>query len=106
MRTPKYISLVLLIFAFLSLSVYAQSFLAPEGLEGETYYAPFPVPIVLDGEFRDWDKVPQVNMGSGVGRPAMSFAAAADATNLYLYANIIDSNIISGQHDANYWNED
>jgi beta-glucanase (GH16 family) len=106
MKSPKYLFLFLLIFSFLSLSVYAQASLAPEGEEGETYFAPFPVPIALDGNFQDWDKVPQVIMGAGVGRPAMTFAAAADATNLYLYANIADTNIISGEHGTDFWNED
>jgi beta-glucanase (GH16 family) len=106
MRQQKISLLLLALFAFLTLTVYAQTYLAPEGLTGETYIAPFPVPIVLDGSFRDWEKVPQVNMGTGVGRPAMTFAAAADATNLYLYANIIDSNIISGEHGTDFWNED
>jgi hypothetical protein len=80
--------------------------LAPDGSAGETYYAPFPVNITLDGEFNDWNGVPQVNMGQGVGRPAMRFAAAADLEYLYLSGDIIDSNIISGEHGEEYWNED
>jgi hypothetical protein len=88
--------------------VYAQggSNLAPEGVFGETYYAPFAVEIELDGEFDDWEGVPLVYMERGVGGPAISFGAAADNENLYLYADIIDSNIISGEHGTDYWNED
>lgn len=80
--------------------------LAPEGTEGETYYAPFPVNITLDGEFDDWNGVPQVMIGQGVGRPAVSFAAAADDEYLYLWGDVIDDNIISGEHGENFWNED
>lgn len=80
--------------------------IAPEGEFGETYYAPFPVQIKLDGSFNDWDAVPQVTLSQGVGRPAVTFAAAADAEYLYLFADVIDDNIISGEHGADYWNED
>lgn len=104
MLKRKYPFLLLLIFALLAGQAIAQ--LAPDGVSGETYLAPFPVAITLDGSFFDWNNVPMVYMGTGVGRPAMSFAAAADAENLYLYADIIDSNIISGEHGADYWNED
>ncbi len=80
--------------------------LAPEGVFGETYYAPFPVGIELDGEFEDWDGVPLVYLERGVGGPAVNFAAAADDEFLYLYGDVIDNNIISGEHAENYWNED
>ncbi|QPC81295.1 family 16 glycosylhydrolase [Phototrophicus methaneseepsis] len=80
--------------------------LAPEGEANETYNAPFPVHITLDGDFNDWNGVPRVQMGQGVGRPAVNFAAAADQENLYLWGEVIDDNIISGEHEENYWNED
>lgn len=80
--------------------------LAPEGVFGETYYAPFSVDITLDGEFDDWDGVPEVYLGQGVGRPAVSFYAAADDEFLYVHANVVDENIISGEHGEDYWNED
>lgn len=78
----------------------------PEAIDNEVYVAPFPVAITLDGEFDDWDDVPGVYMGSGVGRPSVTFYAAADMENLYVYATVFDPNIISGQHSGNYWNED
>ncbi len=82
--------------------------LAPEGTPGETYFAPFEVEITLDGDLDDWEGVPMVSIpgDAGPGKPGVTFAAAADAQYLYLMGNIYDSNIISGQHDANYWNED
>jgi len=96
--------------AILNLDVlvgYTQSgTLAPEGVFGETYLAPFPVDIALDGEFDDWQRVPQVYMDGGIGSSAISFAAASDGEFLYLYADIIDDTIISGEHGGNYWNED
>lgn len=107
----KWLKLVLICCGLLSLQVMTASMqsspdLAPEGIYGETYYAPFPVEITLDGDLGDWEGVPQVYMGQGVGRPAISFAAAADGEYLYLMADIIDNNIISGEHGTDYWNED
>lgn len=78
--------------------------LAPEGKAGETYYAPFPVAITLDGNLDDWKDVPRASLGSGDA--AMQFAYAADAENIYILADVTDKNIISGKHEANYWNED
>jgi beta-glucosidase len=84
--------------------------LAPEGEYGETYYAPFPVAITLDGDFSDWVGVPTVTLPDGAdltsGDPAVTFAAAADDTYLYLRGDVIDSHIISGEHGTDYWNED
>lgn len=78
--------------------------IAPNGTFGETYYAPFPVKVTLDGKFDDWAGVPQVSLEQE--EAGVSFAAAADAEFLYLYASMTDDNIISGQHEENYWNED
>lgn len=84
--------------------------LAPEGEFGVNYNAPFPVTITLDGSFADWAGVPLVTIPEGADLsstdPAVSFGAAADHEFLYLYANVIDDNIISGEHGTDYWNED
>ncbi len=84
--------------------------LAPDGVPRETYYAPFPVAIALDGDLSDWDGVPTVTMPEGAalstGEPAVTFAGAADADYLYFMADVIDDNIISGAHGDEYWNED
>lgn len=80
--------------------------LAPTGLMGETYYAPFPVSITLDGDLSDWQGIPQVTLARGVDVASARFAAAADAEYLYLSADVTDDNIISGEHNADYWNED
>ncbi|MAU12207.1 MAG: hypothetical protein CL607_20465 [Anaerolineaceae bacterium] len=84
--------------------------IAPEGEYGISYVAPFNVPITLDGQFEDWAGVPTVTMPQGAdltsSESAVTFGAAADADNLYFFANIIDDNIISGEHAENYWNED
>jgi beta-glucosidase len=82
------------------------NFLAPEGDEGETYYAAFPLNITVDGWFNDWEGVPTVTMSSADGSTSVTFAAAADEEFLYLTGNVVDSNIISGAHGADYWNED
>lgn len=82
--------------------------IAPEGVYGETYYAPFPVSVTLDGEFGDWAGVPRVTVAADAdpSSPAMSFAAAADKEYLYLSADVVDDNIVSGVHGEDYWNED
>lgn len=81
--------------------------LAPEGTARELYFAPFPVFIVLDGEFDDWAGVPTVTVpDGGSGSPSATFAVASDGDMLYMRADIIDDNIISGEHGTDYWNED
>lgn len=105
LRGFLFMSLLILAYAPAALAQGSRP-IAPEGEFGETYYAPFPVQIKLDGSFNDWDAVPQVTLSQGVGRPAVTFAAAADAEYLYLFADVIDDNIISGEHGADYWNED
>lgn len=84
--------------------------LAPDGQPGDTYLAPFPLTIALDGDLDDWAGVPVVTLPEGLdpaaGGPGVTFAAAADEAFLYLMANVYDDNIISGQHGTDYWNED
>jgi len=84
--------------------------LAPEGESGVSYVAPYPVTIELDGVFDDWAGVPTVttpqDAALAADSPAVTFGVAADDTHLYFYGNIIDDNIISGEHGADYWNED
>lgn len=84
----------------------SSSFLAPEGVSGETYYAPFPVSIALDGDLADWAGVPRVVLAGASETPTVSFAAAADGDNLYFSADVTDDSIITGQHGTDYWNED
>jgi endo-1,4-beta-D-glucanase Y len=87
--------------------------LAPEGVEGETYYIPFPVNITLDGDLSDWAGVPThtVDWGPNLSSvPAengsFTFALAANAQNLYIRMTMPDQNIIAGQHGIDFWNED
>ena len=88
----------------------AGAILAPEGITHETYYAPFPVSITLDGDLSDWEGVRRATMPEEAVRypqvNSVTFAAAADNTHLYFMADVTDDNIISGQHGAEYWNED
>jgi beta-glucosidase len=87
-----------------------EGLLAPEGIPRETYYAPFPLAIELDGDFGEWEGVPRVVMppdaDPSLDRPAVTFAAAADETYIYFMGDVIDNNIISGEHNEAYWNED
>jgi endo-1,4-beta-D-glucanase Y len=87
--------------------------LAPEGLEGESVYIPFPVNITLDGDLSDWAGVPTHMVNWGPNRSAVpeengsfTFALAADVSNLYLFMTMPDQNIIAGQHGMDFWNED
>ncbi len=88
----------------------ATELLAPEGVPQETYYAPFPLSITLDGDLSDWEGVPLVTMPEEAERypnlPAVTFAAAADDTHIYFMGDVTDDNIISGEHGTDYWNED
>lgn len=88
----------------------AQGPVAPDGIPGEIYYAPFPVDISLDGEVSDWVDVPRVSLPLDIEPEtvsvAVTFAGAADDEFLYLLAEVKDDNIITDQHGANYWDED
>lgn len=91
----------------------AQEMLAPPSIDGEVVYIPFPVSITLDGELDDWDGIPVVTVDRGpmpssdpLENGSFSFAVAADEEYFYLTMSIVDQNIITGQHDDSYWNED
>lgn len=84
--------------------------LAPPGETRESYYAPFPVRIELDGDLADWDRVPRVTIPDTAaavqGATSVSFAAAADETFLYFLGDVTDPVIVTGEHGDDYWNED
>jgi beta-glucosidase len=88
----------------------ASQSLAPDGVPWETYYAPFPLPISLDGDFSDWEGVPRVTIPEEAKEypdlSSVTFAAAADETHLYFMGDVTDDNVISGEHGTEYWNED
>ncbi|MCO5186162.1 MAG: glycoside hydrolase family 3 C-terminal domain-containing protein [Anaerolineae bacterium] len=83
--------------------------LAPAGEPNETYYAPFPMTMTLDGDLSDWAGVPRVTIPDTsvvAWDTTMTFAAAADDQYLYMMADVIDPIIITDQHGTEYWNED
>jgi beta-glucosidase len=80
-------------------------YLVAEGDPFETYIAPFPLEISLDGDLSDWDGVPLVSLGNP-DRTAVTFAVASDGEFIYFMADVIDRVIISGEHGDQYWNED
>jgi hypothetical protein len=91
----------------------AQDSLAPPEVPGETYFAAFPLTITVDGAFQDWEGVPQAQVTQGPQPAAdptrdgsLTFAAAADMQNLYLWIDVIDANIVAGVHGVEYWFED
>jgi beta-glucosidase len=108
----KYYPIIMLLVILLAAVPFAlaQGPLVPDGVRGEVYYAAFPFTAELDGDLAEWADVPTVTIPLGVdlssGDPAVTFAAAADDTHLYFSADVIDDNIISGEHGADYWNED
>ncbi len=84
--------------------------LAPPGTPNESYYAPFPLAVTLDGNADEWGNVPRVVMPEAgpeiAGSTYVSFAAAADDTHLYLLAEVNDPVIVTGKHGSDFWNED
>lgn len=91
----------------------AQEPLDRDEVTGEVVYIPFPVSITVDGALDDWKPIRRVwvDRGSMVSsldgeNSSFEFAVAADETNLYLTMSSVDQNIITGQHESNFWNED
>lgn len=84
--------------------------LVPHGTPRESYYAPYPLSITLDGDVSDWDQVPRVLIPEiaeeVAGMTSVSFAAAVDDSYLYFLGEVTDTKIISGEHGTDYWNED
>jgi hypothetical protein len=97
------------------LTFFAISFAQPLRPEAEEkiYYAPFPVALTLDGNFDDWENIPTVTLSEypkpspveGENGP-VTFALAADETNLYIYAAVTDKTVLAGTKDTEYWRED
>lgn len=91
----------------------AEKQLVPPEIPGEAVYVAFPVEIKLDGKLDDWQNIPVQVVTKGPygsvspedGGP-LSFSVAADGESFFLTMSIPDKNIITGQHEANYWNED
>ena len=94
-------------------SVLAQEPLAPPAIPGVAVYVPFPVAITLDGDLSDWAGIPTVTVDTGpmlssdpAENGSFTVAVAADAENFYITMTMPDANIITGQHDTSFWNED
>jgi hypothetical protein len=87
------------------------SSLAPPA-ESRRYFAPFEHAITLDGNLDDWAGVPTVTTTDGQkpnGRPdddgSVTFAATADAKNLYFMARVPDKTIVANT-GRDPWQED
>lgn len=79
--------------------------LAPDSVEGLVYYAPYPVTITLDGDTADWANIPLVTVDSGTMLPpdndtVLTFGVAADEDYLYFLADVQDSVLSYGNHEA------
>jgi hypothetical protein len=87
--------------------------IAPDQIPGVAVYIPYPVDITLDGNLDDWEGIPVQRVDTAVSQSPdpnqnqyLDFSVAADEDNLYVYMFSEDSNIIAGQHEGNFWNED
>lgn len=79
----------------------------------DTYTARYPVSVVLDGDLTEWQGVETRRVTTGpqmTDDPALTgaftFAALADADDLYVMVQVEDANIVAGQHGEMYWLED
>jgi len=109
----------LLIFSSLSGSFFSpvpgvqNEYIAPQGVEGELVYIPFPVEIKVDGDLSDWENIERISVDTGpytTGDPTdnglLDFAVCADMENIYISMTMPDKKIIGGMHGTEYWNED
>jgi endoglucanase len=85
----------------------------PPQIPGEVVYIPFPVDITVDGDLSDWQDIPSYTVDYGptpspdpAENGSFTFALAANADNLYITMQMPDQNIVAGQHNTDYWNED
>ena len=86
---------------------------APNQIPGEVAYIAYPVTITPDGNLADWEGIPVSKVDTANPKSPdpnqnqyFEYSLAADDKNLYIYMHSIDSKIITGKHDTNYWNED
>ena len=85
----------------------SDALLVPEGDPRETYYAAYPLTMALDGDPGDWAGVPRVLMPDDPeADTTVQFAVAADDAKIYMLADVKDDHIVSGEHGAEFWNED
>lgn len=87
--------------------------ICPPEIEGRVLYIPFPCDITVDGDISDWEGLPEniVARGTMVSTNSEShtdfkFSVAAKGNTIYAYMKTNDTNIITGMHESNYWNED
>ncbi len=110
----RIVLLIALLTVFVSpLQAQDDELLAPQGVEGEIVYIPFPVNITLDGDLADWAGVPfhTVTWGPNPSpvpeeNGSFTFALASDGVQLFLAMTMRDKTIIAGQHGRDFWNED
>lgn len=113
------LSLIIFLFAFLINFLFTtplaaeDEYLAPEGIEGELVYIPYPVEINIDGDLNDWNNIERFTVDTGPltsGDPTdnglFTFAICADMENIYVSMTMPDKKIIGGLHGPNFWNED
>lgn len=114
MRTNKTIRgwLLLLCLTGATWEAWAQT-KVPEGTPGAVVYIAFPAAIALDGQTGDWAGIPVLTVTSGPSlskdpaeNGAFRFSLASDGEHLYVLMTSVDTNLITGKHGADFWNED
>lgn len=114
-KTTNLVNLLLICILLLSACSGGQSkkIFVPEEIPGEVLYIPFPYEISVDGELKDWEKLPAYTVTSGpmlspdpAENGSFTFSVAADAEFFYITLQMPDKNIIAGQHGVEFWNED
>jgi beta-glucanase (GH16 family) len=106
---------VILAIATLATPAFAQAknTVAPDQIPGIAVYIPYPVAITIDGKTEDWKNIPSQRVETGYPpspdkkqNAFFDFSVASDGKSLFVYMYSEDSNIISGKHEQNFWNED
>jgi len=114
-KTTNLVNLLLICILLLSACSGGQSkkIFVPEEIPGEVLYIPFPYEISVDGELKDWEKLPAYTVTSGpmlspdpAENGSFTFSVAADTKFFYITMQMPDKNIIAGQHGVEFWNED
>lgn len=109
------LSLIVFLFAFLINFLFTaplaaeDEYLAPQGIEGELVYIPYPVEINIDGDLSDWDNIERFTVDTGPitsGDPTdngqFTFAICADMENIYVSMTMPDKKIIGGMHGPDF----
>jgi endo-1,4-beta-xylanase len=81
--------------------------LSPNSVNGLRYYAPFAVPITLDGDISDWQNIPQDRLlftPDIVPTSAVNFSVSADEAFIYVMLQVQDAQLTETDRVMLYFN--